>query len=269
MMTRSKRVANAISAVMSILQELDIDSNIEVLRAENNVVLGVNDGLIVKAVETERDAALHKEATILSALRDHDEAVNLHRSLEMPVSNDGWTAIFLERLHVDSTQPTRREMHESLHRLHVALDALSSHLDIVHWTDHLRRTAQAWESHPFLDEQQKIAERAYASFVTAAFEYNGPVQILHGDAWTGQILKTAEGLRWIDFETASVGPKEWDLAASDGIDGYGTFDHDLWERLKLVRSWSVAVWSNVNAQHSPQLKTHVDFHIERLSNALH
>lgn len=41
-----------------------------------------------------------------------------------------------------------------------------------------------------------------------------PVQALHGDAHTGNLLPTPEGLRWIDFEDACAGPVEWDLASA-------------------------------------------------------
>lgn len=41
-----------------------------------------------------------------------------------------------------------------------------------------------------------------------------PTQPLHGDAHTGNLLRTASGLRWIDFEDACIGPVEWDLASA-------------------------------------------------------
>lgn len=41
-----------------------------------------------------------------------------------------------------------------------------------------------------------------------------PVQPLHGDAHTGNLLRTAGGLRWIDFEDVCAGPAEWDLASA-------------------------------------------------------
>lgn len=41
-----------------------------------------------------------------------------------------------------------------------------------------------------------------------------PRQPLHGDAHTGNLHRTSNGLRWIDFEDACVGPVEWDLASA-------------------------------------------------------
>ena len=40
-----------------------------------------------------------------------------------------------------------------------------------------------------------------------------PRRPLHGDAHTGNILRTAHGLLWTDFEDVCVGPVEWDLAS--------------------------------------------------------
>lgn len=38
------------------------------------------------------------------------------------------------------------------------------------------------------------------------------IQPLHGDAHAGNLLRTAEGLVWTDFEDACTGPVAWDLA---------------------------------------------------------
>jgi Ser/Thr protein kinase RdoA (MazF antagonist) len=39
-----------------------------------------------------------------------------------------------------------------------------------------------------------------------------PLQALHGDAHSGNLLRTAGGLLWLDFEDACVGPVAWDVA---------------------------------------------------------
>lgn len=37
---------------------------------------------------------------------------------------------------------------------------------------------------------------------------------MHGDAWVGDIARTANGPILMDFERASVGPTEWDLVST-------------------------------------------------------
>jgi hypothetical protein len=41
----------------------------------------------------------------------------------------------------------------------------------------------------------------------------GPLQPLHGDVHPGNLLVTAEGLLWNDFEDVCLGPVAWDLAS--------------------------------------------------------
>ena len=52
-----------------------------------------------------------------------------------------------------------------------------------------------------------------------------PRRPLHGDAHTGNILLTADGPRWTDFEDVCVGPPEWDLASrtltDEAVRAYG------------------------------------------------
>ncbi|HEX3785758.1 MAG TPA: phosphotransferase [Pseudonocardiaceae bacterium] len=49
--------------------------------------------------------------------------------------------------------------------------------------------------------------------VLAALAAEGrPVQALHGDAHPGNLLRTVDGPRWIDFEDTWRGPVDWDLA---------------------------------------------------------
>jgi aminoglycoside/choline kinase family phosphotransferase len=40
-----------------------------------------------------------------------------------------------------------------------------------------------------------------------------PRRPLHGDAHTGNVLNTASGPQWLDFEDVWAGPVEWDLAS--------------------------------------------------------
>jgi thiamine kinase-like enzyme len=42
---------------------------------------------------------------------------------------------------------------------------------------------------------------------------------LHGDAHPGNLLATARGPLWIDFEDACHGPREWDYATAGAANG--------------------------------------------------
>jgi hypothetical protein len=67
-----------------------------------------------------------------------------------------------------------------------------------------------------------VLHRAAARLVPVALAW--PRRPLHGDAHTGNVLLTADGPRWTDFEDVCVGPPEWDLASQtltdEAVDAY-------------------------------------------------
>lgn len=260
------RAQQAIAAVKEILSHQRLDaSDLEVLRDENNVVLMVSADTVAKAVEFNKDGALRKEASILGQLHDCP-AVRPARQGIGPFVAQGWTVIFLERLMPVAEAASSEEMQQSLAVLHKAMETLD--LEAVSWLRQLEATVAAWQKHPLGGEVQQVMEKAHAAYVSQVFRYAGPTQLIHGDCWSGQVIKTADGLRWIDFENVAVGPKEWDLACFDVVDSYGDHDPELQRLLRLVRSWTVAVWSHVNSEHSPQLAWHVEHHVGVLRDAL-
>jgi len=55
-----------------------------------------------------------------------------------------------------------------------------------------------------------------------------PRRPLHGDAHPGNVLLTADGPRWTDFEDTCVGPIEWDLASRQvGEEAIGAYQGDI------------------------------------------
>lgn len=52
-----------------------------------------------------------------------------------------------------------------------------------------------------------------AAEVLVPLALSWPRRPLHGDAHTGNLLRTAAGWRWIDLEDVCCGPIEWDLAS--------------------------------------------------------
>ena len=55
----------------------------------------------------------------------------------------------------------------------------------------------------------------------------GPARQLHGDAHPGNLLRTPQGLRWIDLEDSCCGPPAWDLAclrSTGRLDGRAALD---------------------------------------------
>ena len=41
-----------------------------------------------------------------------------------------------------------------------------------------------------------------------------PDSVIHGDAWAGNVVSTAEGIALLDLERCTIGPPEWDLTST-------------------------------------------------------
>jgi hypothetical protein len=93
--------------------------------------------------------------------------------------------------------------------------------------------------------------------MAAKIVLTGPVQPLHGDAHTGNILATPDGPRWLDFEDTWRGPVGWDLAClafgrggSAAVAAYPGVQPDLAPFLTLRNLYSVC-WRFVIARRFP------------------
>ena len=105
-----------------------------------------------------------------------------------------------------------------------------------------------------------------AAFAHLLAELNGfsfPEQGLHGDPAAGNFLMTAAGLRWIDFESASRGPLEWDLAflSDDVRSTFKDVDFELLELLITLKNTFIATWCWVRARF-PEMRRHAERHLD-------
>jgi predicted nuclease with RNAse H fold len=66
---------------------------------------------------------------------------------------------------------------------------------------------------------------------------------IHGDAHLGNVLFTPDGPRWTDFESVSVGPREWDLLYwVPDLAVFEPINHECYAVLSLMRSLCVSTW---------------------------
>jgi Phosphotransferase enzyme family len=95
---------------------------------------------------------------------------------------------------------------------------------------------------------------------------------LHGDAHLRNVVNTATGPLWLDWEDAFAGPLEWDLAcllahprafgederpARSALDGYGA-DPDGLDLLLEARGLQLALWALFVLPRHPELQPRVD-----------
>lgn len=101
---------------------------------------------------------------------------------------------------------------------------------------------------------------------------------IHGDAHFGNVLVSASGPLWTDFENVCNGPVEYDLAClawrgrvhgNDGCDAavaaYGSHAHELVEELQPVLATFLCVWNTAIVQRAggpemvPFLRARIDY----------
>jgi hypothetical protein len=108
-----------------------------------------------------------------------------------------------------------------------------------------------------------------ANFLRAVFEqslsslssFRWQDQVLHGDAHSGNLALTPEGPRWLDFESACIGPLEWELTTLGAGAAAVARDPGLLRVLVGLRRACVVTWCavrpNPNAQELEAIVHHL------------
>lgn len=115
----------------------------------------------------------------------------------------------------DREQPaTDDEAAAALHSLHQGLKAYRGDLpfmgvlleELPHWLHWLEqnRVLPGSDLLELRQAQWTLANTLHGSRL--------PMQAVHGDAHSGNLLRTPQGLLWLDFEDACIGPLAWDVA---------------------------------------------------------
>ena len=96
--------------------------------------------------------------------------------------------------------------------------------------------------------------------------WHAPARPLHGSPHEGNWLRTAEGWRLLDFETACRGPLEWDLTTLDdvAVDRFPDADRDLLALLRRMRSACVAAKCWVDPSRAPEVREAAHVHLRLL-----
>jgi aminoglycoside phosphotransferase (APT) family kinase protein len=171
-----------------------------------------------------------------------------------PLVEDGmvatlWPNIVHTEADDDDTAALARAA-EALHRVHQAFadypGPLPSYFDRIAECGALLRDAKAL---PALGAKDRalLTER-FDRLTSELAALDVPAQPIHGDAHLGNAFITPGGPLWMDFETASLGPREWDAASVMYPPAFPSLDPKLFDVLEDLRRVCVAVWcSALNA----------------------
>jgi len=186
-----------------------------------------------------------------------------------PFVRDAVPLVVMERLAHD---PLRRasgeQLGESLRAVHAALGSYAGPLPLL---PHLAET-QGWLARAAVVRAAPADLRGRMSAILtraqARVEQGRARAVpVHGDAHSGNALRTPDGPRWIDLEDACLGPVEWDLAclvstarvfggdpsmAAGALAAYGEHDPALLAVLVDARAVMVAAWTWLLADADPR-----------------
>jgi hypothetical protein len=148
---------------------------------------------------------------------------------------------------------------------HWALSSFTQELPVLALVTEAQRILSQLTSQGLLNP----ADAEMLAQVSAPYEdrlHGLPMQPLHGDSHSGNVLQTPQGVLWTDWEDAFIGPIEWDLAslvanpyvfgadqdkAEAALWGYGAYDPQVLALCIEVRTFVALVWSVIQYQQQP------------------
>jgi hypothetical protein len=97
-----------------------------------------------------------------------------------------------------------------------------------------------------------------------------PDRALHGGPHGANLLRTRDGLRWIDLDSACRGPIEWDAAylPPEAAALFPEVDPDALDVARLLVSACVATWCWGQLGRAPEVDEAAHLHLRRLREEL-
>ncbi|MFD7654330.1 phosphotransferase enzyme family protein [Actinosynnema sp. NPDC059797] len=135
---------------------------------------------------------------------------------------------------------------DALRRLHAGMRGLD--VPVPHFTDRVeqaQRLVASRDRTPALaDADRAFLGDALRDLRRAIGGRGGAEQLLHGEPHPGNVLATAHGPLFVDFETCCRGPVEFDLAHApeEVTEHYPGADHDLVRRCRILGQAMVTAW---------------------------
>lgn len=179
----------------------------------------------------------------------------------------GFVVTLWERLERVAAKAADRSLSHSLAALHAAL--ARTRTTLPSFRVELMRARLALDDDTFMAELAP-ADRSFlrSDYDAGLAELDGvdlDRQRLHGEPHDGNRVLTAQGVRWIDFESCCVGPLEWDLAfqSAEVTATFSDVDRDLLRQLRRLNSARVATWCWGTARF-PEMRRHGEFHLHAL-----
>jgi aminoglycoside phosphotransferase (APT) family kinase protein len=250
---KASEVPRAVAAGMSTASALG-------LRVEDAVVLHDSNRLAVRLLPCDALARVAPEAHPAAAVFEFEvEVARRLAETESPVAGldprveplvsvrDGfavtlWT--YYEPVPAPAVAPS--EYAEVLARLHACMR--QADLAAPHFTDRVadaqRLVGDRALTPELADVDRELLSTTLRSLSRAIGDRGADEQLLHGEPHPGNLLRTKNGLLFIDLETCCRGPVEFDIAHApeDVGEHYPAVNQDLLRECRILMLAMVATW---------------------------
>jgi aminoglycoside phosphotransferase (APT) family kinase protein len=250
-MQKTSRLPSAVRAAMSSASALGLKvDDAVVLQDSNRIVLRLLPcDVVARIAPMEYQTSAELEVEIAQRLAQTNSPVaTLEARVEPRVYvRDGfvinmWT--YFEPASPRGIAPA--EYAHALERLHAGMR--QTDVTVPHFTDRVAHAEQLVGSRdhtPALaDADRELLSSTLRSLRRAIVDRGAAEQLLHGEPHPGNLLRTENGLLFIDFETCCRGPVEFDIAhGPDEIgDHYPDADQELLRECRVLKLAMVASW---------------------------
>lgn len=238
-------------------------SGAEPVRIAENQIWRMPGRVIVRIARAGQADAAAREVRVAGWLAEHQvPAVRLH-PVDQPIEADGRPVTFWEEL-PEHRPGSVRDVADVLRQLH-SLPAPP--FDIGHLDPLVRVAARIDEAVTLSDDDREWLRLRRDELETQwrGRPHGMADRAVHGDAWVGNVVRTAGGPVLLDLERFSKGPPEWDLVSmavkltsTGGVTPleyeefcriYGT-DVTTWEGYDLLASARELRMTTYAAQHA-------------------
>jgi hypothetical protein len=185
-----------------------------------------------------------------------------------PHMEDGLEVTFWQFCPHKNQEPAPEVHGRSLRVLH---DALAAYPAALPFWDSFGDVAGILEDDSALgalvDSDRSFLRQRFLDVGSELARDEPPMRVLHGEPHGKNLLLSADGPRWIDFEAVCLGPQEWDLTMlPDRVvaDNFADVDWDLLGVLRQMRSLCVAVWCWLEPDRAPVLREAGEYHLSLL-----
>jgi hypothetical protein len=248
---RAADLRSAVRAALSTASALG-------LSADDAVVLNNSNRLAVRLLPCDilarvappshqRGAEFEVEVARRLAQTDSPVAVLDPRVEPRSYVRDGFVVTFWTYYEPVSTQNVApAEYAQALQRLHAGMREID--LPAPHFTDrvaHAQRQIDNRAQTPELGDADRELLGNTLRKLTAAIGHRGsPEQLLHGEPHPGNLLRTKDGLLFIDLETCCRGPVEFDIvhAPEEVGEHFPDANEDLLRECRMLMLAMITTW---------------------------